>query len=223
VVPDDFVDGAPLTIPLEPALDGATNAHRLHQRARRADRTRVAGAERLRLAVDELEALDRAEARLRTAATHVELGIIAEDVEKRQPARGDSSPRAGARRRPFREYRSAAGVCIWVGRSAVDNHELTFRLARGNDLFLHVRDRPGSHVLVRLDKGSLVDRETLLDAAALAIRFSEARREPAADVDYTLRKNVRPAKGSVGKVYLSGVRTVYVRQDPERLRRLLTA
>jgi predicted ribosome quality control (RQC) complex YloA/Tae2 family protein len=134
-------------------------------------------------------------------------------------------------------FRSSSGAEILVGKGADKNDELTFRVARGGDLFVHARDAPGSHVVVPL-AGRAVDEATLLDAATLAVWFSAARPDadpsslppassPAsaqADVAWTYCKNVRkPRHAPAGRVSLSGGRTLRVRLDPERLRRLLAS
>jgi predicted ribosome quality control (RQC) complex YloA/Tae2 family protein len=110
-----------------------------------------------------------------------------------------------------------------VGRGADRNDELTFQVARGNDLWLHARDVPGAHVVVPL-AGRPIDEETLVDAALLAAHHSNARGEPQVDVSYTLRKQVRkPPRTRPGLVTLSGAKTLRVRVDPERLARLLAS
>jgi predicted ribosome quality control (RQC) complex YloA/Tae2 family protein len=95
-------------------------------------------------------------------------------------------------------------------------------VARGSDLWLHTRDVPGAHVIVRLPSGVRIDEQTLLDAATLAAHHSSARGEAQVDVGYTLRKHVRkPPKSRPGSVTFSSLKTIRVRLEPERLARLL--
>ena len=82
----------------------------------------------------------------------------------------------------IRYAHAKTGVPIYVGRGADKNDELTWKIARGNDLWLHTRDVPGAHVVVPLDRGAggaarAVDAETLVDAATLAAHHSDARDE----------------------------------------------
>src|SRR5690606_37581436 len=114
---------------------------------------------------------------------------------------------------------------ILVGRDDRQNDRLTSRIARGNDLWLHVgRGYAGSHVVVRLPKGRTAILETLLDAATLAIHFSKVRGAELEEVLYTQAKNVRKAKGMPpGKVLASRTRSLRVRMEPDRLRRLLSS
>ena len=80
----------------------------------------------------------------------------------------------------------------------------------------------GAHVVVRLEKGKAPDQETLLDAAHLALHFSDARGEPQADVAYTRVKHVRKPKGSApGAVTYSQEKVLLLRVEPRRIERLL--
>jgi predicted ribosome quality control (RQC) complex YloA/Tae2 family protein len=120
---------------------------------------------------------------------------------------------------------SRAGERILVGRGGVDNHALTFRVARGNDMWLHVRDSPGAHVVVpQPARGREPHPETLLDAAALAVHHSDLRGEPAAEVTLTQRKHVRAITGGPpGRVTVAGGRTLTVTDVPARVERLYLA
>ncbi|WP_242341491.1 NFACT RNA binding domain-containing protein, partial [Anaeromyxobacter sp. SG66] len=142
-----------------------------------------------------------------------------------QPARSRSAAeRARAREEavPYRAFRSASGAAILVGRGAAENDRLTLRVARGNDLWLHARGIPGAHVVVRLEKGRGPDQDTLLDAANLAVHFSDARGEPQADVAYTRAKFVRKQKGAApGAVTYSQEKVLLLRSEPQRVERLL--
>lgn len=120
-----------------------------------------------------------------------------------------------------RSYRTLEGHEVLVGRSDEENDRLTMRIARGNDLFFHVRGCPGSHVILRVDPKRPPNHESLLDAAALAVHYSKARNRGAVDVSYTPRKWVTKPKGAKpGLVRISNEKTVRAGGDPERLARL---
>src|SRR4030095_16704430 len=103
------------------------------------------------------------------------------------PGGSRRAPRAPAPRGPARRFLSGEGFEILVGRSARDNDELTLRMGKGNDLFLHVSGRPGSHVIVRSVPGKTFPLGTILDAPRLALHYTlpeRSRVEGArADVD----------------------------------------
>jgi predicted ribosome quality control (RQC) complex YloA/Tae2 family protein len=109
-----------------------------------------------------------------------------------------------------------------VGKNARCNDELTTKIAKGSDLWLHSRDTPGSHVVVQRQRGRELAHETLLDAATLAAHFSKASQEAQVDVMYTEAKYVRKVKGAApGSVTVAGAKTLRVRLDATRLTRLL--
>ncbi|MCU1283379.1 MAG: Fibronectin/fibrinogen-binding protein [bacterium] len=206
-LPDDFADGAPLTIALDPALSARDNAARLYKEHKRLSRA--------------LAGIDK---RLSDAGARLEKLARGDFVAEARPKQSSAKKRARAERPPpYREFRSSTGVAILVGRGADRNDELTFKVARGTDLWLHTRDVPGSHVVVPLS-GKPVDGETLIDAATLAAHHSNARGEAQVDVVYVARKFVRkPPKSAPGSVTHSGGKTVRVRLEPERLARLLAS
>lgn len=122
------------------------------------------------------------------------------------------------RRGPFRRFRSADGLPIFVGRNAQENEELTFGLAKGDDVWLHARGSPGSHVIVRLGKGRDLPPETLQDAATLALLYSDLKKSGKGDVIHTRRKWVKKAKGQArGAVIVTQEKTISVKLDAQRL------
>jgi predicted ribosome quality control (RQC) complex YloA/Tae2 family protein len=123
---------------------------------------------------------------------------------------------AGARR-----YRSSDGYEILVGRAAKDNDQLTFKVARAHDLWLHAADYPGSHVVVRNHaRGADVPHRTIIEAAQLAAHFSQAKSDAKVSVHYTPRKFLSKPKGAApGLVRMSSFRTLLVepREGVERI------
>jgi predicted ribosome quality control (RQC) complex YloA/Tae2 family protein len=206
-LPDDFADGTPLAIALDPSLSARDNAARLYKEHKRLSRA-LAGIE---------QRLTGAQAK----QAKLERGDFVPEVKA--PRAATTKKARAERPPPYREFRSSTGVAILVGRGADRNDELTFKVARGNDLWLHTRDVAGAHVVVPLS-GKPVDGETLLDAATLAAHHSNARGEAQVDVVYVARKLVRkPPKSAPGTVTHSGGKTIRVRLEPKRLERLLAS
>lgn len=122
------------------------------------------------------------------------------------------------RRGPFRRFISSDGHLIFVGRNARENDALTFSHAKSEDLWLHAHGSPGSHVVVRLEKGADPPPETLKDAATLALLYSDLKKSGKGEVIYTRRKWVRKAKGQApGAVTVTQEKALYVTLDPRRL------
>jgi predicted ribosome quality control (RQC) complex YloA/Tae2 family protein len=119
-----------------------------------------------------------------------------------------------------KSFVSKDGFTIWVGRNKQENLELTFKCARGNDLWLHLRGRPGAHTIIPLPGGKSAPLETLLDAAALTIYYSGGEKWGKTEVDYTFKKHVKRIKDSTEASYTHN-KTLIVEPDPERIRRLI--
>jgi predicted ribosome quality control (RQC) complex YloA/Tae2 family protein len=135
-----------------------------------------------------------------------------------QSSTGKSEESGTKRRGPFRRFTSTDGLPIFVGRNARENDELTFGLAKSDDLWLHARGTPGSHVVVRLGKGKDPPPETLKDAATLALLYSDLRKNGKGEVIYTRRKWVKKAKGQApGAVIVTQEKSLLTNIDKARL------
>lgn len=110
-----------------------------------------------------------------------------------------------------RRYRSSDGYEILVGRTDRDNDHLTLRIAKSSDLWFHAADYPGSHVILRNPKRQEIPQRSIIEAAQLAAKFSQAKDLPKAAVNYCEKKFVSKPKGfAPGQVRLASFRTVLV-------------
>lgn len=214
-----------LQIELDPARSVDENAKRyfsLHRKAKR-------GAEIVRGRLAEVEGRLTKLRRLTMEAEgtkglgeleRIEAALV--PLARRLPARDRGRSSASKAEGPEpRTFRSSDGLPILVGRSGPGNDRLTWRLARPHDLWLHVQGSPGSHVVVRLNKGKPVPPRTLREAAQLAAYYSRARGQVKVPVDYALRKYLRKPKAAApGVVLLSQEKTIVVHPDPGVVRRL---
>jgi len=206
-------DGVPVVLRLDPRLEPAENARKLYDAATRAHR-----------ATEEMpRRLDRARAAMQEAEERLD-AALAGDVPSGGPAAGADGPRAGStdeENLPYRTYRTFGGLEVRVGRGSKKNDDLTFRHSRPMDVWLHARDVPGAHVILRWDKEERPPARDLDEAAGLAALHSKARTSGTVPVDWTRRKHVRkPRKARPGSVIPSQVQTVFVEPDPELLVRL---
>ncbi|EDL64126.1 Rqc2 family fibronectin-binding protein [Bacillus sp. SG-1] len=104
-------------------------------------------------------------------------------------------------------YLSNDGTTILVGKNNKQNDYLTNKLAGKEEIWLHTKDIPGSHVVIKSKNPS---EETIKEAAVLAAYFSKARESSSVPVDFTLVKNVKKPKGAKpGFVTYDGQQTVY--------------
>lgn len=226
---DPFGDGTTeLDVVLPENTTAPSHAEALFKRARKLEhgatiaRERLAASARVR---DELAALAEAiadptldEPRLHELAVRARsLGIREAERIARDGARKTPSERA-----PFRRFTAHADLPVLVGKTAADNDELTLKVASPHDVWLHAREVPGAHVVIKLRKGTACPNETLLDAAHLAAHFSESRGESIVDVEYVERRHVRKPKGSPpGLVLTQRSKNIALRVDQARLGRLL--
>lgn len=208
-----------VVLALDPSRSAAENAARWLKRAKRY------GAAAGRIAARRAEvaaAVAHAEAAVARAAAAREPAELALLDAGPAPLRERRSAQGAGPRLPYRTFRSSSGAPILVGRSARDNDELSLRVARGNDVWMHARGVQGAHVLLP-GAGDSPDSRALLDAALLAVHFSSARGTDAADVAWTRKKYVRKPKGAPpGAVLISQEKTLLVRADAARLAALLS-
>ena len=118
-------------------------------------------------------------------------------------------------------FLSREGLPILVGRSKDENLELTFKFARGNDLWMHVRGKPGAHVVIPLRDKKSASLETLLDAAYLCLHYSGGADWGKTEVDYAPKKHVKRIRDSSEASYVNN-KTLIVDADKKRLQELLS-
>lgn len=219
-LPDYYAGpGSSATITLDPALSVEANAEQYFKQARKAKRGLPIMERRLAETETELKGWETALVRVLQVETPkaLETAAAAHDLIRVEPP----PPRPRKRREGApathepRRFVSTDGREIWVGRSSPGNEHLTFRLARPHDLWLHVEDYGGSHVVVRNAKGQSVPPRTLREAAQLAAFFSKARNAGKVPVHYTSVRFVRrPKRGKPGTVLLTQEKTILVTADP---------
>lgn len=206
---DDPRDGTPLVLALDPALTPAANLEAWFRRARKAERGRQIIADRLAAARGDLASLDAAAADLAAAdGTEPELDRLAalqqwrDDHPELQPSAAPARGRhtADEPARPFRRYLIDDRWEVWVGRSNLENDELTHRASHGKDLWLHAQGVPGSHVILRTGgRPERVPGPVVAKAARLAALHSKARHSGLVPVIWTERRHVRrPRKSPPG-------------------------
>lgn len=226
-------DGTTVVIPLRPGVPIHVQAESLYHKARKYADGRAHADRRIEAVRATVSDLDAILAKVAETPDD-ELGQLRIDLEARGlvPAKRTPKPAGTARDKRsrtqpegFRRFTSAEGLPIFVGRNNQQNDRLSIRFAKGNDLWFHVgRGYAGSHVVVRLDKHREANRETILDAATLAVYYSKVRGAELCEVIHTQAKHVSKPKGlPPGKVLATQTKELRLRLEPDRLRRLLGA
>lgn len=113
----------------------------------------------------------------------------------------------------FKQFLSSDGYEILVGKSSLQNDQLTTKIASNKDIWLHTKDIPGSHVIIRT-KGEVPSETALYEAAMIAAYYSKAKDSSNVPVDYTHVKNVsKPSGAKPGMVIYVQQKTLYVTPD----------
>ncbi|HQU93127.1 MAG TPA: NFACT family protein [Pyrinomonadaceae bacterium] len=153
----------------------------------------------------ELESIDKAiEGR--------DIDAFRENVtHEKQPGSKHTREKSSSTSAIARTFISSDGFEILVGKRAKDNDQLTFKVAKSLDTWMHAADYPGSHVVIRNRDKKEIPPTTLLEAAQLAAFYSQGKAQPKAAVHYTLKKFVNKPKGSApGLVSLASFKTLLV-------------
>ncbi len=204
----DYYTGGNTTVALDRALTPAQNAQRYFVRYRKAHTARKLAGEQRQKAQADLRALEEAQYFLDAAQSVKELAEIRAPLSEAGLLRREGGQKGKKKEAPSRPlaYRSPEGFLIRAGRSAAQNEQL-LKSAMPDDLWLHAKDVPGSHVLVSA-QGQRVPEATLLLAASLAAFHSGARGQTTR-VDYTPRKNVHKTPGGApGQVHYTGEKSL---------------
>jgi predicted ribosome quality control (RQC) complex YloA/Tae2 family protein len=205
------------TIALDPDHSPVEEAQRRFRTYHKAQSGRESLEQRQRETRARLDGLEQLLALLGVADEREQIDQIAHEAVEQgylQPTRQQRQQRRPPRRKPLHLV-SSEGFDIYIGRSAGQNAEVTFRIGRPDDWWLHVRTIAGAHVIVRSDSKGDVPEQTLQEAAGLAAYFSPLRHENAADVEISRRRRVRKVPGGTpGLVTYQAERTLRVAPLP---------
>ncbi len=117
-------------------------------------------------------------------------------------------------------YKSSDGIDIYVGKNNKQNDMLTLKTAASNDIWLHTKNIPGSHVIIKKLQHDIPDN-TLLEAAILAAYHSKAKASSSVPVDYTQIRHVKkPSGAKPGMVIYDNYKTIVVTPNEELVNKL---
>lgn len=213
-----YADNAAVDIPLDPQLSPNENAQKYFKKYQKMKAAYDMAEAQLSGIRGELSYLEGQQDNLQKSTTAEELReireeLIAQGYARPQSQNGKKAQRKPQESRPFK-YLSSSGREILVGKNNAQNDRLTMRTAKPNEMWLHTKNTPGSHVLILGEDE--VDDQTLLEAAQLAAYYSKARQSGHVPVDYTLKRNIKKPAGSVpGYVIYSTNYTMYVTPEEE--------
>ncbi|MDX2241148.1 MAG: NFACT RNA binding domain-containing protein [Leptolyngbyaceae cyanobacterium bins.302] len=202
----DFATNEPVTIALDPEKNAVQNAQALYKRHQKLKRARGAIAPLLEDVMQEIQYLEQVElslAELIQYQSQSDLDALQEIreelIQQHYLEKPDYGSAAGDRTndtsQPYR-YKTPTGFEVLVGRNNRQNDQLTFRTAGDYDLWFHTQEIPGSHVLLRLEPGTVPETVDLEYVANLAAFHSRGRHSEQVPVVYTQPKHVYKPKGA---------------------------
>lgn len=192
----NYYTGEMITVPLDPQIPIQENAKKYFEKYGKLKRTHEAVTTLLKETHAEIEHLRSVQTALDIALQEEDLIQIREElmesgyIRKRNP--GSRRPKITSK--PF-HYISGDGYHMYVGKNNLQNEELTFQTAKGNDWWFHAKGAPGSHVIVQTNGDELPD-STFEEAARLAAYYSSNRGADKVEVDYVEKKHVKKPNGS---------------------------
>jgi len=205
----DFITSEPITITLDPQQSIVQNAQAFYKKYQKQKRAKEAIAPLLNAVNEEIHYLQQ----VITAADQLEIGdfkslqeIQSELIQqgylkpvhdlKFAPAKSKQTKQKKEAPLNCHRFQSFSGFEIWVGRNNFQNDLLTFRSANEYDLWFHTQEIPGSHVLLRIEPGSVAESQDLQNAADFAAYYSQARHSDRVPVVFTKPKHVFKPKGA---------------------------
>ena len=200
----NFYTGQPVTIRLKPGLSPQKNAEAYYRKAKNKSVETDTLRGNINLKNRRIRELDE-----KLNALEQISGIKA--LRKFMESHGD--PAKGQRKKspaPFREFHCME-FRILVGKNSRNNEELTFGEGYKEDLWLHARDVPGSHVLIKFRSGNSFPKPVIEKAAAIAAYYSRNRNNTLCPVIYTPKKYVRKVRGGLpGEVIVEKEEIIFV-------------
>ena len=213
---DNYYTGEKIIISLDKALTPNQNAQRYfkrYQKLKEAVKHLTSLIEETRTTILYLESVETALAQ----ASLTEIAEIREELIQTGFIRRRQREKIQKRQKPEKYLATDGQTIILVGRNNLQNDELTFKMAKKDELWFHAKDIPGSHVVIT---GNLQPSdEVKTDAAELAAYFSKARLSNLVQVDMIeTRKLNKPTGGKPGFVTYTGQKTLRVTPDEEKIK-----
>lgn len=217
-LPNYYEEDHLLKIKLNPALTPNQNAQKYFQKYQKLKNAVKVVHTQIDQAMQEIGYLESVLSQLEIAGPMdiemireelIQQGYVKKRSAKKQKQEKTSKPE---------EFYSSDGSLILVGRNNLQNDQLTLKTAKKTDIWLHAKDIPGSHVIIKNPEPS---DDTLLEAANLAAYYSKYRLSAQVPVDYVQVKHVHKPNGAKpGYVIYENQKTIYVTPDEKLLEQL---
>lgn len=213
-VEDFYNSNKKICLSLNPKYSAAKNVQNYYKTYKKAKTAKAKLKDLLKEAKSNLEFLKQEFSFLKGCTTTQEMQLILEEIKqeiknfnfiKQKPVKKQLEKEL-----PFLKFKSSDGFLIFCGRNSKQNELLTVKKATKDDVWFHIKDLSGAHVVV-FSNNKKISQTAILQAATIAAYFSDAKDEKKADVWYTLIRNVKKEKGlKLGMVNFKNVKTINV-------------
>ncbi|KRK64775.1 Fibronectin-binding protein [Companilactobacillus tucceti DSM 20183] len=208
----NYYNNEEVEIKLNPEYSPSDNAQSYYKKYRKLQNSIPHIKEQLEITNNEINYLESVLASLEYVDIEDVDGIIEELIESGYIKKKRKNGRKKRKKTVGEKFVTTNGIEMVVGKNNIENDKLTMKLAQKNHYWLHVKDIPGSHVIL---KDSDPDEESIVEAAKIAAYYSKARDSDKVPVDYVQVRNIRKPNGAKpGFVIFEGQKTILV--DPDR-------
>ena len=219
IILQDYETDRDIEVPLDPRLDGKGNARRAYQRYNKLKKGQTYLQEQIEITEEEisyfeglLEQLDLADydTAIEIQEELIRLGYLKNNQKKKKSGRRKKESKASVT-----EITTPEGIRISFGRNNYQNDELTWHIARRNEIWLHAKDYHGAHVVIHTEDP---DENTMRTAANIAAFFSKGRQSSSVPVVYCPQRNLKKIPGAKpGTVQLGAYKMIYIDPDADQI------
>ncbi|EOB3451525.1 fibronectin-binding protein EfbA [Enterococcus hirae] len=217
-LPNYYEEDRPITIKLDPALTPNQNAQKYFHRYQKLKNAVKLIGKQIEEAKNEIDYLESVLSQLEIAGP-MDIEVIKEELTAEGYLKKKSSKKQ-KRKKPSQpdQYLSTDGTLILVGKNNLQNDQLSLKTAKKTDYWLHAKNIPGSHVIIKSDQPS---DETITEAAELAAYFSKYRHSAQVPVDLVQVKHLRKPNGAKpGYVIYENQKTIIVTPEEEKINKM---
>ncbi|MGE4283327.1 MAG: NFACT family protein [Clostridia bacterium] len=212
-----------VSIPLNTNLSPSKNAQKYFHEYMRAKNAEIAVTEQMRLNIDEINYLESILDTIMRLKNEQDLNEIKDELAEQgyiKHRTKSKSKNSDIRSKPL-HFTSSDGIDIYVGKNNKQNDYLTLKFAQKDDIWVHTKDIPGSHTIIKTNGKESIPDSTLIEAAMLAAFHSKGKISSNVAVDYTTVRNVKkPSGAKPGMVIYENHKTIYVTPKEEIVEKL---
>ena len=210
----NYYTNVDISIPLDPLLSPTENAQEYFKKYSKIKRAQDIANEQLSHLYEQRDYLKSIEVSIENCSLKSEYDEILNELNVLSGLKGKDKKKGYTKEHASSPTKvEINGFSVYIGKNNVQNNEVTFSIANGGDTWLHVKNQPGSHVIIK----GFPDEDTIYRCACIAAYYSSARDAKKIEVDYTLRKNVKKIPSSMpGMVTYTHYKTILV--PPQKIK-----